>query len=418
MTYMDRVRDEIAAYDPLDVMLADVAVRIQLSPTDYHKAVQHYDTIAQWIDREDSPLHGLVDLVYPQGGFAVGATVARHSTDDEFDIDGMAQLNLSVDIDPESPLALLHEAIRGQTGSTYHQMTERKTRCITVDYDGMHLDLTPTIRLWTREERTGFIFHSKPDEPHQRTRLYANPFGFCEWFKAETPADEAFGYFFEDRSLEYARARAQVLMEKADADPVPDQQPAYRKSRAVIALQLIKRWRNLAYDRRHADRRRPPTILIAKYVATHANQTRGLAEELIHQVEQMIVIFEVAERLGNRVFERNPRCYEDILTDRWPGNGADQRIFLGELRALAAKLYRLRDGAALPEMQKILAELFGERPARAAIEYYINQARQDRATGNAVHMPGIGRIPALGAAAATATPSIVRATPRNTFFGD
>jgi hypothetical protein len=166
MTYMDRIRREIAAYDPLDVMLADVAVRIQLSPTDYHKAVQHYDTIAEWIDREDSPLHGLVDLVYPQGGFAIGATIACHSTDDEFDIDGMSQLALSADVDPELPLALLHEAIRGDIGSSYHKMTERKTRCVTVNYDGMHLDLTPTIRLWAREERTGFIFHSKPNEPH------------------------------------------------------------------------------------------------------------------------------------------------------------------------------------------------------------------------------------------------------------
>ena len=417
MSYMDRIRREIATYDPLDVMLADVAVRIQLSPTDYHKAVQHYDTIAEWVRREESPLHGLVDLVYPQGGFAIGATVARHSTDDEFDIDGMSQLNLSADVDPELPLALLHEAIRGGVGSSYHKMTERKTRCITVNYDGMHLDLTPTIRLWAREERTGFIFHSKPNEPHQRARLYANPFGFCEWYKGETPADEAFGQFFEKRSLEYARTLAQV-MEKADADPVPDQEPAYRKSRAVIALQLIKRWRNLAYDRRHRNLRRPPTILMAKYVADHANQTRGLAEELIHQVEQMIVILEVADGLGKRVFERNPRCYEDILTDRWPENGADQRIFLGELRVFAAKLYRLREGAALPEMQRILAELFGERPARAAIDHYIGQAAEDRATGNTVHMPGIGRIPAVGAAVATAAPSIVRATPRNTFFGD
>ena len=418
MSYIDRIYREIAAYDPLDVMLAEVAVRIQLSPTDYHKAVQHYDTIAEWIDREDSPLHGLVDLVYPQGGFAIGATVARHSTDDEFDIDGMSQLNLSADVDPELPLALLHEAIRGEVGSSYHNMTERKTRCVTVNYDGMHLDLTPTIRLWAREERTGFIFHSKPNEPHLRARLYANPFGFCEWFKAETPVDDAFGQFFEARSLEYARARAQMLVGKADADPVPDQEPAYRKSRAVIALQLIKRWRNLAYDRRHANLRRPPAILIAKYIADHTNQTRGLAEELIHQVEQMIVTFEVAERRGERVLEQNPRCDEDILTDRWPEDGADQRIFLDELRVLAAKLYRLRDGAALPEIQKILVELFGERPARAAIDHYIGQAGQDRATGNAVHMPGIGRIPPAGAAAATAAPSIVRATPRNTFFGD
>src|SRR5262249_25654912 len=157
--------------------------------------------------------HGLVELVYPQGGFAIGATVSRHSTDEEFDIDGMAQLNLRADIDPERPLALLHDAIRGPAGSRYHKMTERKTRCVTTNYVGMHLDMTPTVRLWGREERTGFIFHSKLEEPHNRARLHANPFGFSEWFRETTPPDEAFGYFFEDRSLDYARTRATMLAE-------------------------------------------------------------------------------------------------------------------------------------------------------------------------------------------------------------
>src|SRR5580700_2701762 len=106
MSYMDRINRQIAAFEPLEVMLADVAVRIQLSPTDHEKAVRHYNTIADWIDREGSPLHGLVELVYGQGGFAIGATVARHSTDDQFDIDGMAQLTLRADIDPEQPLGL------------------------------------------------------------------------------------------------------------------------------------------------------------------------------------------------------------------------------------------------------------------------------------------------------------------------
>jgi hypothetical protein len=123
-----------------------------------------------------------VELVYPQGGFAIGATVTRHATDDEFDIDGMAQLTLPSNVDPEYPLSQLDEAIRGPAGSRYHKMTERKARCITVNYVGMHLDMTPTVRILAREERTGFIFHSKLEEPAKRTTLWANPFGFAEWF--------------------------------------------------------------------------------------------------------------------------------------------------------------------------------------------------------------------------------------------
>src|ERR1043166_3205472 len=93
MNYSDRFLRETASYSVLDVLLIDVAVRIQLTPSDYQKAVEHYGAINEWIDREDSPLHGLVQLFYPQGSFMIGATIARHASDAEFDIDVMAQID-------------------------------------------------------------------------------------------------------------------------------------------------------------------------------------------------------------------------------------------------------------------------------------------------------------------------------------
>jgi hypothetical protein len=147
MNYSDRYLRQIASYSTVDVMLADLAIRIQLSPTDYQLAVDHYQAINEWLERDDSPLAGLVQDFYPQGGFAIGATVARHSSDDEFDIDVMADLAFPADVDPELPLATLHAAIRGERGSRYHLKTDRKSRCSTVKYDGMHLDVTPTVRL-------------------------------------------------------------------------------------------------------------------------------------------------------------------------------------------------------------------------------------------------------------------------------
>jgi hypothetical protein len=81
-----------------------------------------------------------------------------------------------------------------------------------------------------------------------------------------------------------ASRRTSGVLRKAETVPVPGQMPAYQKSLAVIALQLEKRWRNLGYDRRHPSLRRPPSVLMSYYNARHANQTRALAEELIHQV--------------------------------------------------------------------------------------------------------------------------------------
>lgn len=415
MNYSDRFLSETASYSVLDVMLADITVRIQLTPTDYQAAIERFDTINEWMDREDSPLHGRIELFYPQGGFMIGATTARHATDAAFDIDVMAQINWLANVDPEIALSTTHLAIRGEPGSRYYKKSERKTRCSTVQYDGMHLDVTPAIRAIGSEARTSYIFHSKPSDPKEpKQTLFANPFGFGQWFIANTPADEAFGLYFEKASLDYNRLRLEV-MAKADAEPVPAQMSAYRKSRAVIALQLIKRWRNLAYDRRHASLRLPPSVLIAYYIATNANRTKTLADELIHQVECIIKALQAAEQLNRTVREFNPECREDELTDRWPASLAEQRVFIGELQAFAVQLHRLQDGVPIAEMQRILEGLFGERPAREAVSKFTGQHVSDNDTGKGFHILRSGSIPALGS---TAVPANARPTPKSSPWGD
>jgi hypothetical protein len=62
--------------DVRDVLLADVAIRIQLSPTNYRLAVERVETLAAWLDREGSPLAGRVRLAYLQGSMAISATIA------------------------------------------------------------------------------------------------------------------------------------------------------------------------------------------------------------------------------------------------------------------------------------------------------------------------------------------------------
>ena len=114
--------------DPADALLADVAIRVQLSRTDYSKAVSRYGTINGCIERDGSPLKDRVELFYPQGSMAIGATIASKLRNDEFDIDVIAQLDLPFDVLPREPLDLLYEAIRGEPGSRYYGKAKRRTR--------------------------------------------------------------------------------------------------------------------------------------------------------------------------------------------------------------------------------------------------------------------------------------------------
>ena len=312
-------------------------------------------------------------------------------------------------------MSLMERSIRGEHGSRYHDKTVRRTRCVTVEYDdGMHLDMTPAVLLPELRERTAFIFHSKPEDPSEpRTALYANPWGFAQWFSTRTPAEADFADYFEQRSLEALRLR---MLAEAAAEPVPDQLPAYRKSRALISLQLIKRFRNLRYERRPGQRR-PPSVLLCKYVADHANRTASLAEEVQHQASAMLEIFASAQRTGRLVHETNPTCDADVLTDRWPETQTDQARFLADLHELTEKLSRLIEGVPLEEMRQVLADLFGERTARDVVENYVERYGQQVQNDRGAYLPGAGQIPAAGVMLGAA-PVAARSTPAHKFFGD
>ena len=401
---------------PVDGLLADVAIRIQLSRTDHAKAVQRYQAVSDWIERPGSSLHDRVEIFYPQGSMATGSTIASRLRTDEFDIDVAAQLDLPPDIAPREVLDLLYEAVRGEPGSRYYHVSKRRTRCVTVDYsDDMHLDVTPMLRRWGTPERESQLHHHRPETRREPGyRCIANPYGFARWFQATTPPDLDFAAEYESRALDYERT---ALMARADSEPVPAQETPLRKSRAIIVLQLLKRWRNVQYDRRPG--RRPPSIMIAKLVADSANGTHSLSEELLHQARCMLAEFEQCHEDHRPIHVTNPVCSADVLTDRWPGDIATQEIFVRDLQNLVVRIEQLVAGLALDDMQKTMVELFGEAPTTDAFRALNQRTGNAIRLGHSRHVAGVGSI---------ATPAIIaggsgaiaadRPTPRHTFYGD
>jgi hypothetical protein len=165
-----------------DVLLADVAIRVQLSPTAYDEAVARHEAIKRWIERTKSPLYGCVEHFYPQGSMATRSTIASKLRTDEFDIDIVAALLLAADTPAAQVLDLLYEAIRAEPGSRYYDMAERRTRCITVHYaDGMHLDVTSLlVGRRHRSARVGFFtiaseHRGSTESASSRTRTVSPP---------------------------------------------------------------------------------------------------------------------------------------------------------------------------------------------------------------------------------------------------
>ncbi len=402
--------------EPLDLLLADIAIHIQLSASDFRKMEQRYKALGDYIDRPGSLLRGRVQLVYPQGSMAIGATVASKLTNDEHDVDFIVQLELNAGTTtPKEVLDLLFRSIKGERGSVYFDKVRRRSRCVTVNYaDKMHADITPMIRIAGQPERESFLFHNRHGVPEEDQVLIANPFGFAERFKEITSVDKDFAEIFAMRAGEYERL---VLNLRADSEEIPDQEPINSKSKAVVALQLIKRWRNVLFEKRST--RRPPSVMMSKLVADAANNTSTLSEELLYQAQCMHENLLQHHQVGQKIRVFNPVCDRDEFTDRWPGSLHEQEVFLNDLNTLIADLKRLNAGCELREMREIMIRLFGEAPTGKVFETFNREMGKQIESGQSHHKPDGGRlyVPTSGIITGGTSGSGVQRTPRNTFHG-
>lgn len=403
------------ANDVLDLLVADVAIRVQLSPSNHELAIERLETLERWLARDDSELAGRVRRVYPQGSMALHATIASKLRNDEFDVDAIVELDLPPGATPQQALDLLYRSVKGRPGSRYFEATTRNTRCVTVAYAQMHVDLTPAELLPWRVPRTSYIFHHRVEDRDDGPgkRVIANPFGFAEWFKQVTPRAASFERFFEERSRKMdTRYRALKVEE------TPKPLPAYLKPPAVISHQLIKRYRNVRYDRREG--RRPPSVMLACLAAHYAGNSGRPFSELLYQARALVTFFTADHERGARVEVVNPVCPEDKFTDRWPGTLAEQKIFVDDLRLLVSELESLERGASLERIEAVFGRLFGEDISRTVIREFADRTGRTIANGE-LHTGAGGHIDLGRSGVIAAVPTIIstpsRAAPRHTFYG-
>jgi hypothetical protein len=152
--------------------------------------------------------------------------------------------------------------------------------------------------------------------------------------------------------------------------------------------------------------------LLSKHVANHANRTTTLSQEVEHQARQLLLRLETEKAAGRLIHEVNPRCREDVLTDRWPEVPANQNLMIDDLHDFTAVLQLLRSGTlSIDKMGAVLERLFGERPARRAVNDYMFPPSPPHVEY------GTGRIVRPTTAASVTVPSLKQVADHR-FFGD
>lgn len=347
--------------DPLDAVLAEIAISIQLPPGLHAKAVDRYEAVRRYIERPGSPLHGRVACFYPQGSMRIDATISTRGTDNEYDIDIVAEIE-GPDDGPEALLDDLEAALEG------YPVTRivRQTRCVTLYYaDGMHLDVTPARRT-APKEKEGVIAHAKKGAGRDPARYVPmNAFGFGEWYTARTPVEERFARALNRRLYE----QAGVVFADADVHEVPEQAPLLIKSVTTVALQLLKRHRNIVYA--SATGRVPPSIVLSCHAGHAAKPGMGLAGMVIRQARWTARAIDDAARAGRLLSVPNPEYPVELFTDRWPETQNQQVDYARRLHALADGLESARDGdVQLEDLQAWLRQQFGEQVVTRSVKAF------------------------------------------------
>lgn len=391
-------------------MLVDILRRIQLTDTDRARGNSAYRSIADHLDAEGSALAGRVARVYGQGSLPQGSTILHGDEDeDRFDIDAIVETVLEEWTDPKVVQDQLFKSLnRGR----YAGKVSRKSRCVTVQQENLHIDLTPVVRLRLSMERPSRGFHFNHEDPSTKYHFETNPKGMLEYFRRAMPK-----YYVNIPTFDHA-IKARNFMEAAETEPLPEAISLGVQPVRLMALQLLKRFRNRRYTNRSG--RQVPSVYLSYMAARTQQASSSLLRDLIALAQAIRQDLYDAWRLNRLIDHKNPTWDSERINDRWPASLRDEEIFIQDLDHLISELAAAAN-SQLDRQQKILARLFGERPTQYALRRLAESADDSMLRNVAKTLVGKGGVtltsiaPAGAVISKPAQASIV--SPRNTNFG-
>ena len=356
--------------DHLDGLLAELAINVQLPPGLHRIACERYERVRRHMERDGSPLKDRILHFYPQGSMAIDATISSRWTDGDYDLDVVAQLDIPAGTPPSVALDLVEKALEG-----YPARIVRQTRCVTVYFEDMHLDVTPSFRHPNTIQRQSDIFHAKEGTPRsEHFTVPMNAYGFACWYQGKTPVETAFAEAYNRRLYE---VYGMSIKADAEVDEVPEQCHLSVKNVATVALQLMKRFRDIAYLR--ATGRIPPSVMLSCYAGHSARPNMRLTDMLVRQARMIATDIRRASERGKLLRVENPVYSDDVFTDRWPADLRQQDDFAQRLEEFVAGLEAIKAGHYdLEDVGNILREWFGKGVVSSAME------RKNRAMGRSV----------------------------------
>ncbi len=366
-------------------LLALTADGLDLTASQYDAAVKGYTSVGEWLGKPDSNLAKYKPVVYPQGSIALGTSV-RPLGQEEFDIDAVCQLTLPDCITQKEAKELVGARLR--QNATYNKMLKEKNRCWRLQYAGeFHLDVLPAKPDPRKVSPTAIRV---PDKELLAWKA-SDPKGYTYWFEVEKARS-----LFE---AVYGRPVSGRL--RSSVEPAPEQDEPYEKMPLQIAVQLLKRHRDLHFEGRDDA---PISIIIT----TLAGQAYKGQEDPLSTMEHLVKTMPSHVKYINGIaYVLNPTNHEENFADKWAKHPERKQAFdewMVKARQDVTDLTETR----LANLEPALT-LFGGEKAQHALQEHARQMNSKRGSGLRVNS-------LTGKLGATGTGTV--GVPRNTFFGD
>jgi hypothetical protein len=339
----------------LDRLLSGGLRSLDITPAEHDRVTSRYTELSGEFDLHWSATRGH-NVISPQGSFLLGTVVRNIHRNDDIDIDCVALRDVDkasttqADLKADVGAVVQRFAAKAHSG---HPGVSQCTRCWTLTWSGMHLDVLPAIP--NRDEGGTNILIT---DREVRSWLPSNPAGYAEWFRS--------------RMREEFLARREVLAKQLEVEEVPDWRV---KTTLQQAVQALKRHRDVYFTDRLDDR--PPSIIITT-AAAMAYTGRG---------ELYDVLREITARMGDHLnleegqwVLANPSQEGENFADSWAGDPSRTANFFEWLEDARSTFDGLGQRGGLERTVPRLAEAFGDRFAKAAAETMgtsMHQARLD-----------------------------------------
>lgn len=347
--------------------LKALAKELRISETRYEQAHNRYNSLGDWLNRNESSIKEYDPVVYAQGSFALGTVIRPYTDVEEYDVDAVCELKLlsKRQVTQERLKRLVGAEIESyRRANNFKKPLEEKRRCWALNYADeaqFHMDIIPAIpngadvRLLLERRRLDASLadtaigitdneennYAVPTDDWPRS----NPKGYLQWFRTKISV------LLEIKKMELARSL------HASVEEIPD----YKiRTPLQSAIMILKRHRDMMFADDETNRR--PISIIITTLAGHSYQGEvHVADALFTILSRMKEFIKWDEQ---RYIIANPSDLSENFADKWEEHPERKDAFFGWLEQARADFQAILDEHNHEAITEILSPRIGQELAK------------------------------------------------------